>query len=319
MKKKALVLGITGQDGSYLAEVLLEKGYEVHGMYRRSSTGNTKNIKHIMDKITLHKGDLADSQSIYRIIKEVMPDEVYNEADQDNVDWSYSTSAYSWDITGAAVGRVLEIIKQINPKIKFFQPLTATAFDDSDAPQTLNTQFNPQTPYACAKILSYHICRYYRNVHNMFVSTVFFYNHDSPRRSEEYLLHKICNSAVRIANGQQKELSIGSLDLPVDIGYAEEYMEAAWKIMQLDKPDDFIISTGETHTIKEYIEEAFKQVKVNPEGKIKLDPKFARPGKKTVFVGDISKARELIGFNPKIKFKELIAILIDAAKKEIKS
>ena len=310
-KKKALILGVTGQDGSYLAEVLLEKGYEVHGMYRRSATGNTKNIVQILDKIILHKGDLADMTSIYRIISEVRPQEIYNEADQDHVGWSYDMPGYSYDITSAAVGRILETIKQIDPTIKYFQPLSSTMFGDAKQnPQTENTYFIHQSPYACAKTLAYYLTKYYREVHGIFASSAIFYNHDSPRRSEEYLLHKICGSAVRISNGMQKDLSVGCLDLPVDIGYAKEYMETAWKIMQQEKPDDFIISTGETHTIKEYIDETFKQLGIETEEKIKIDPKFARPGKQVGLMGDIGKAKKTFGFEPKIKFKELINILI---------
>jgi len=316
-KKKALILGITGQDGSYLAEFLLERGYEVHGMYRRSATGNTKNIAHIMDKITLHKGDLADATSIYRIISEVKPQEIYNEADQDHVGWSYDIPGYSFDITGAAVGRILETIKQIDPTIKYFQPLSSTMFGDAkENPQTENTLFIPQSPYACAKTLAYYLVKYYREVYGVSAYSAIFYNHDSPRRSEEYLLHKICGSAVRISKGVQKELSVGCLDLPIDIGYAKEYMETAWKIMQLDKPDDFIISTGETHTIKEYIDEAFFQLGIESEGRIKIDLQFARPGKQVELMGDISKAKKVFGFEPKVKFKELINILIKSKLNE---
>ena len=318
-KKRALILGITGQDGSYLAEILLEKNYEVHGMYRRSATGNTKNINHILNKITLHKGDLTDQTSLYKIISEVKPDEIYNEADQDHVGWSYDIPGYSYDVTAAAVGKILEIIKQINPKIKFFQPLSSTMFGDAkEIPQKDSTPFAPQSPYACGKLMAYYLAKYYRDVHGLFVSTAIFYNHDSPRRSEEYLLHKICASAVRIANGMQDKIFVGALDLPVDIGYAKEYMEAAWRIMQQDKPEDFIISTGETHTIKELIDEAFNQVGLNPESLVEIDPKFSRPGKQIELVGDISKAREKINFYPKIKFKELIKILIDHHLNEIK-
>ena len=315
-KKKALILGITGQDGSYLAEVLLEKGYEVHGMIRRSSTGNTKNIDQIINKIILHKGDMADVNSLYRIISQVQPEEIYNEADQDHVGWSYDIPAYSYDITAAAVGRILEVIKQVNPKIKFFQPVSATMFGDAIHPQSEKTPFNPQSPYACAKLLAYYLARYYRDVHGMFVSTAIFFNHDSPRRSEEYLLHKICNSAVRISKGKQKQIALGSLDMSVDIGYAKEFMEAAWQIMQQENPDDYVIGTGEGRTIREFLEEAFAQVGLKTEGLVTIDPKFVRPGKQPTLIGDITKAKEAFGFNPKIKFKELIKILIENQLKE---
>tara|TARA_Y100000310_G_scaffold204358_1_gene204622 strand:- start:10587 stop:12752 length:2166 start_codon:yes stop_codon:yes gene_type:complete len=317
-KKRALIMGITGQDGSYLAEILLEKGYEVHGMYRRSATGNTKNIKHILDKIKLYKGDLADATSLYRIISEVKPDEIYNEADQDHVAWSYEIPAYSYDITASAVGRMLEIVKQIDPKIKVFQPLSSTMFGDaSEIPQKETTTFAPQSPYACAKLMAYFLAKYYREVHGMFVATAIFYNHDSPRRGEEYLLHKICASAVRISKGTQDKLMIGALDLPVDIGYAKEYMETAWKIMQADEPEDFIVSTGESSLIRDLIDEAFKQVGVDPKGKVEIDPNFARPGKQIELVGDITKAKEKLGFEIKTTTKDLIKILIDDQMKRV--
>ena len=202
MTKKALILGITGQDGSYMAELLLGKGYEVHGMIRRSATGNKRNIKPVVDKITLHKGDLADTTSLYRIINEVKPDELYNFADQDHVSWSYDSPDYSADITGAAVGRILEIMKQIGPKIKFFQPVSSNMFGKVDeTPQTEKTALNPQSPYACAKAFAFLLTRYYRDVFGLFASVAIFYNHESPRRGPEYVTRKITGSAARIKLG----------------------------------------------------------------------------------------------------------------------
>src|SRR3989344_5616435 len=262
-KKKILVLGITGQDGSHLAELLLQKGYEVHGLIRKSATGNTKNIQHLIkdgeEKIILHKGDLADPTSLYRIINEVKPEEIYNEADQDHVSWSYQAVNYSCDITGAAVARLLEIIKQINPKIKFFQPVSSNMFGQAkENPQTEETSFRPQSPYAAAKVLAYVMCRYYRDVFGMFVSTGIFYNHEGPRRTEDYVTRKITTAVARIKLGLQKELLLGNLDTKIDFGYAPEYMEAAWKIMQLDKPDDFIICTGEVQLVRIMVEHDLK-------------------------------------------------------------
>jgi GDPmannose 4,6-dehydratase len=318
-KKKALILGITGQDGSYLAELLLEKGYEVHGMIRKSATGNTKNIKHILDKIILHRGDLNDEVSIFKIISEIMPEEIYNEADQDHAGWSYDTAAYSYEVTGAAVGKILEIIKQINPKIKFFQPLTSNIFGITDeSPQTEETKMNPQSPYACAKAFAYHLCKFYREVYNMPVYTAIFYNHESPRRTEEYVTRKITKSAVRILLGLQKKLYLGNLSLKVDWGYAKEYMEAAFNIMQQEKADDFIICTGEIHSIEEFLEEVFKQVGLKVEDYVEYDKNLIRPGKTSDLVGDYSKANKAFGFIPKFKFKELIEMLIESDKKEIR-
>lgn len=316
MNKKALILGITGQDGSYLAELLLEKGYEVHGFIRKSATGNKKNIMHLLDKIALHRGDLADPTSIYRTIKEVAPDEIYNEADQDHVSWSYDSVGYSCDITGAAVGKILEIIRQINPKIKFFQPVSSNMFGIAENPQTEKTPFRPQSPYAAAKVLAYVISRYYREVFGMFVSTGIFYNHESPRRTEEYVTRKITKAAVRISKGLQKKICLGNLDAKVDFGYAKEYMEAAYNIMQLEKPDDFIICTGEVHSIEEFLNEAFSIVGLDPRKYVEFDPRFARPGNTSVLIGDYSKAKQVFGFQPKIKFKELVKIMVEHDKKE---
>ena len=316
--KKALILGVTGQDGSYLAELLLAKGYEVHGMYRKSATGNTKNIKHLMDKIKLHKGNLTDPVSMYKIIDNVRPDEIYNEADQDHVSWSFDMAGYSYDVTGASVGKILEIIKQVNPKIKFFQPLSSNIFGiPEESPQNENSPLRPQSPYACGKVLAYVLSKYYRDVFGMFVSTAIFYNHESPRRTEDYVTRKITKSAVRIKKGLQKKLYLGDLSTKVDFGYAPEYMEAAWSIMQLDKPEDFIICTGETHSVREFLEEAFKQLGLNVSDYVEYDKQFERPGKTGDLVGDFSKATKAFGYQPKVKFKELIKMLIENDTKEV--
>lgn len=319
--KRALILGITGMDGSYLAELLLEKGYEVHGMIRKSSTGNTKNINHLIkegeEKIILHKGDLADPTSIYRIIKTVMPDEIYNEADQDHVSWSYDSVGYSCDITGAAVARILEIIKQIDPKIKFFQPVSSNMFGKAvETPQNEETPFRPQSPYAAAKVMAYVMCRYYRDVFGMFVSTGILYNHESPRRTADYVTRKITKAAARIKMGLQTEVKFGNLDTKIDFGYAPDYMEAAWKLMQLDQPDDFIICAGEVHSIQEFLEEAFRIAGLDPKLYVGFDPRFARPGSTSVLVGDTTKARLAFDFNPKVKFKQLVKLMVEHDLKE---
>ncbi len=313
---KALIFGITGQDGSYLAEILLEKGYEVHGLIRRSATGNTKNIQHILDKITLHKGDLADATSIYKAIKESQPDEIYNEADQDHVSWSFAAPDYSSDITGAAVGRILEIIRQINPKIKFFQPVSSNMFGKASNPQTEETPFRPQSAYGACKAFAYILVRYYREVFGMFASTAIFYNHESPRRTEEYVTRKITKAAARISKGLQSKLYLGNLDAQIDFGYAREYMEAAWSIMQLDKPDDFIICTGEVHSVREFLDEAFKTMGLNADDYVEFDPRFMRPGNTSTLMGDNSKARNTFNFNPKVRFKELVRIMVEHDLKE---
>ncbi len=319
MKKKALIFGITGQDGSYLAELLLEKEYEVHGLARRSATGNTKNIDHIKNEIEIHRGDLADTTSIYRVINEIGPDEIYNEADQDHVSWSYSAVDYSCDITGAAVARILEIIKQTNIATKFFQPLSSNIFGKAvETPQNENTAFNPQSPYAAAKVFAYVLCKYYREVFDVKVSTGIFYNHESERRTEDYVTRKITRSVAKIHLGLLDKLYLGNLDTKIDFGYAPEYMMAAWQIMQLEYADDFIIGTGEVHSVREFLDEAFATVGLNPDDYVMFDPKFARPSDTSLLVGDTSKARTAFGFDPKVKFKKLVKIMVENDISELK-
>ncbi|NOS67625.1 MAG: GDP-mannose 4,6-dehydratase [Candidatus Peribacteraceae bacterium] len=312
MKKTALILGITGQDGSYLAELLLSKGYEVHALIRRSATGNTRNIDHIIDKITLHRGDLADVPSLYRAIEKSKPQEIYNEADQDHAGWSYDLVDYASDITGGAPGRILEIIRQLDPTIKYFQPLTSNMYGQTDTvTQNETTPMRPQSPYACAKVYALMLTRYYRDVHKIFASTATFFNHESPRRTDSYVTRKITKAAARISLGLQKKLYLGDLTAKIDFGFAGEFMEAAWNIMQLEKPDDFIIGTGEAHSVQEFVDEAFRTVGLDAKDYVEVDPKFLRPGKTSTLIADYSKAKKTFGYEPKVKFKELIKIMID--------
>ncbi len=316
-KKRALILGITGQDGSYLADILLEKGYEVHGLIRRSASGNKRYIPHLEDRITFHRGDLADPTSIYRAVQQAAPHEVYNEADQDHVDWSFDGVGYSCDITGAAVARTLEILFQINPKIKFFQPTTCLMFDPATRPQNEESPLRPRSPYAAAKVLGYTIARYYRDVRGMFVCTGIFYKHESPRRTEEYLVYKVARSAVRIAHGHQRKLYLGNLDAEMDFGYAREYMEAAWAVMQLETPNDYMIGSGVLQPIRAVVEEAFRQVGLEAATYVEKDPKFYRPGGTSqVYEGDMTRIRKAIGFVPKVGMPELVALIIAAAEQD---
>ena len=325
--KKALILGVTGQDGSYLADFLLGKGYEVYGMVRRSATGNTRNLEHLIQDSTIFnrrfficRGDMADPTSIYRIISTVKPEEIYNEADQDHVSWSYDMVGYSMDITGAAVGRVLEIIRQVDKNMRYFQPCTSNMFGLTDTKtQTESTPFNPQSPYACAKVMAYYLTRYYRQAFGMFAVNAIFYNHESPRRTEEYVTRKITSSVARIACGKQKQLTLGDLSMRIDWGFAGEYMEAAWKMLQAGQPDDFIIATGEAHSVEEFVEEAFKAVNLKSKDYVFIDSKLLRPTKTSPLVGDISKAKEKLGYEPKIKFKELVKMMVEADLKKERS
>lgn len=325
--KKALILGVTGQDGSYLSEVLLEKGYEVHGMVRRSATGNTRNIDHLINdqelschRFFLHRGDLADPNSLSRIINSVKPDEIYNEADQDHVAWSFDMVGYSVDITGSAVGRILETIKQIDPAIRFFQPCSSNMFGKTDiSPQTESTPFNPQSPYACAKVFAYYLTRYYREAFGIFASTGILYNHESPRRTEEYVTRKITKSVARIACGKQDKLILGDLSAKIDWGYAREYMQTAWQILQLDHPNDFIIATGEAHSVKDFVDAAFAVVKLRPEDYLASDQKLLRPTATSTLIGDTTKAKHFFAFEPKVRFKDLVRIMMEADLEEEKA
>jgi GDPmannose 4,6-dehydratase len=318
--KKALILGVTGQDGSYLADLLLGKGYEVHGLYRKSATGNTRNIRHLMDdpglfgqRFFLHRGDLADPTSLYRVISEVRPQEIYNEADQDHVRWSYDMVGYSSDITGAAVARILEIIRQIDPGIRYFQPCTSNMYGLTGAEvQNEETPFNPQSPYAIAKVFAYHTTRYYRDAFGIHASTGIFFNHESPRRPAEYVTRKITQSVARIATGRQKALVLGDLSARIDWGYAPEFMEAAWTMLQQESPGDYVIATGEAHSVRELVDEAFSVVGLDPDEYVRTSAEFMRPTKTSALVGDTTKARDAFGFQARVRFKELVRIMVEA-------
>lgn len=312
---KALILGITGQDGSYLADILLERGYEVHGMYRRTSTDNTGRISHILDKIKLHQGDLADFASVSRIVKHLQPDELYNEADQDDVGWSKSLVMQAVDITFGGAANVFEAVRINKPWCRIFQPVSATMFSTASWPQNESTRLDPRSPYACAKAATYHLARYYREEHHMFISTGIFYNHDSPRRSESYLLNKICKSACRIGRGEQQELLLGNLETHVDVGYARDYMLAANKLMQFNDPGDYVICSEEDWTIRELVEQAFSRIGLSPadvDKYVKVDPRYYVETPQR-FQGSMDKLRHHL---PKHEhtIKDLIHLLVAGAK-----
>ena len=310
--KKALILGINGQDGSYLSEILLEKGYEVHGLIRRTSTGNLENVQDILQEIELHYGDLSDPISLYHIIRTIKPVEIYNEADQDHAGISFQIPAYNFDITGSAVGRILEIIKQIDSGIRFFQPVTSNMFGKTTiSPQNENTPFNPQNPYACAKIFAYNLSKMYRDVYSMYVSIGIFYNHESPRRTDEYVTRKITKAAARIKLGKQNEIILGNINAIIDWGFARDYMEAAWEIMQLNKPDTFVIGSGEAHSVKDFLELAFNEVKLDYKEFLKTDEKFMRPAENSILLADSSKAKKVFNFQPKTNLKKLVKMMVN--------
>ena len=317
---KALITGITGQDGSYLAEFLLKKGYEVYGMYRRSSVETFGRIDHIKDKINLVCADLTDQSSLNETIRTINPDEVYNLAAQSFVPVSWTQPLLTSDITALGVTRLLEAIRHINPKIKFYQASSSEMFGKvQETPQTEKTPFYPRSPYGVSKVYSFWITKNYRESYDMFCCNGILFNHESPRRGKQFVTRKITDSVVKIKLGLQKDLGLGNLDSKRDWGYAGDYVEAMWLMMQQDKPDDFVIATGETHSVREFCEIAFKRVGLNYEDYVKKDPKFFRPAEVDLLVGDYSKAKKELKWEPKIKFKELIEMMVDADLKKYKA
>jgi len=268
----------------------------------------------------LHRGDLADVTSIYRIISQVGPQEIYNEADQDHVGWSYDMVGYSSDITASAVGRILEVIKQLDPSIRYFQPCTSNMFGLTDSEiQNETTPFNPQSPYAVGKIFAYYMTRYYRQAFGIHASTAILYNHESPRRTPEYVTRKITQSVARIALGKQDFIVLGDMSARIDWGYAREYMEAAWLMLQQERADDYIIATGESHSVEEFVFEAFRVVNLDPKKYIKTSSEFIRPTKTSTLIGDSSKAMSAIQFQPKVRFTELVKLMVESDLNEVGS
>ena len=308
---KALITGITGQDGSYMADLLLEKGYEVHGLVRRSSAGNTRRIDHILDKVTLHMGDLADVNSMANIIRKVMPDEIYNFAAMSQVRISYDVPTYTGMITGIGFASLIEAVRQIKPDAKIYQASSSEMFGKvQEIPQRETTPFYPRSPYGCAKAYAFYLGRCYREGYGMKVYNGILFNHESPRRGEEFFSKKVVTAAVRIKNGAQDKLVLGNLEAKRDMGYAKEYMEWVWKIVQ-GEPDDFVICTGETHSMEEFVDETFKLLGLNWKDHVEFDPQFMRPAEVDYLQGDCSKSKRVLGFEPKVKFKELIKIMVE--------
>lgn len=317
--KKALIFGVTGQDGSYLAELLLKKKYKVFGVIRKSATGNTKNIDNLINnkklfnkKFFLLKGDLLDSVSIDNVIKNSKADEIYNFADQDHVRWSFDLPTYSFNTTATSIITILESIRYYNPKAKYFQPISSNIFGQ---PKTSvvneNSNFDPRSIYALGKVSAYYICKYYQNVFNVQARGAIFFNHESPRRSKEYVTQKIVTTAIKIKKGEEKFLTLGDISAKIDWGYAKDYVEASWKIMQLKKSDFFIISTGKTHSVKEFAEMTFAKLNLNYKNHIKIDKNLLRKSKTGELKGDFSKAFRTFKYKPKTNLSNLIDIMIE--------
>jgi GDPmannose 4,6-dehydratase len=319
-KKRALITGITGQDGSYLAELLLEKGYEVHGIIRRSSSFNTGRLggvfqdPHVPDaRLRLHYGDVTDGSSINRLMEKIEPHEVYHLAAQSHVRVSFDIPEYTGDVTGLGTLRILDAIKETKVKAKFYQASSSEMFGDTKTvPQNEKTVFHPCSPYACAKVYAYHLTINYREAYGLFACNGILFNHESPRRGETFVTRKIARAAARIKAGLEKHLYLGNLDAKRDWGYAPEYVDAMWRMLQQKKPDDYVVATGKSHTVREFVEAAFGHVGLDWKKHVRIDPNYYRPTEVSSLLGDASKARRALKWTPKTGFAELVSLMVDA-------
>ena len=318
--KVALITGITGQDGAYLAEFLLDKDYEVHGIKRRSSSFNTDRIDHLYQdphetdrKFVLHYGDLSDSMSLVRIIQKIQPDEIYNLGAQSHVAVSFETPEYTADTVGLGALRILEAIRisGLEKKTRYYQASTSELYGEvQEIPQKETTPFYPRSPYAAAKLYAYWITVNYREAYGMYACNGILFNHESPRRGETFVTKKITKAIAKIKAGKQKKLYLGNLDAKRDWGYAKDYVEAMWLMLQAEKPEDYVIATGETHSVKEFLEEAFNLVGLKWEDYVEIDQRYFRPAEVDLLIGNPKKAKEKLNWEPKTKFKELVKIML---------
>jgi GDPmannose 4,6-dehydratase len=320
MAKKALITGITGQDGSYLAELLLSKGYEVNGIIRRASTFNTGRLEPIYadphsgkSRLVLHYGDLSDASALARLIGKIQPDEVYNLAAQSHVRVSFDCPEYTSDITATGTVRLLEAIRETGIKPRFYQASSSEMYGlVQEVPQTEKTPFYPRSPYGCAKVYSYWVTVNYRESYGLHASNGILFNHESPRRGETFVTRKITRAVAHIKAGLQSKLFLGNLDAKRDWGYAKEYVEAMWLMMQQEKGDDYVIATNETHSVREFLEAAFDHVKLDWKKHVEIDPRYYRPAEVDLLIGDYSKAKRVLGWEPKTKFIDLVKLMVDA-------
>jgi GDPmannose 4,6-dehydratase len=309
--KTALVTGIGGQDGSYLAELLLDKGYVVHGLVRRASTFNTARIDHIFEDLNLHFGDLSDASSLLRIVDKVQPDEVYHLGAMSHVRVSFDEPVYTMDANATGSTRMLEVLK--GTSARFYQASSSEMFGKVlEVPQSETTPFYPRSPYGVSKVAAYWMTVNYRESYGMHASNGILFNHESPRRGETFVTRKITKAIGRILRGEQKELFLGNLQAKRDWGYAKEYVEAMWLMLQQEQPDDYIVATGETHTVQEFLEEAFSYVGLDWSQYVRIDRKYFRPTEVDLLIGDPSKARTKLGWQPKTKFADLVRLMVDA-------
>ena len=317
--KRALITGITGQDGSYLAELLLSKGYEVHGTIRRSSTFNTSRIDHLYtdqhepkSHLFLHYADFTDSSSISDVLRKSKPDEVYHLAAQSHVRTSFDIPEYTSDVTAVGTVRILEAIRRSEEKIRFYQASSSEMFGSSPPPQNEKTPFHPRSPYACAKVFAYNMTVNYRESYGIFASNGILFNHESPRRGETFVTRKITRGLARILAGKDKQIYLGNLDAKRDWGYAGDYVDAMWRMLQHKEPDDFVVATGESRSVKDFLAEAFGLVGLDYKGYVKIDPRYFRPAEVDFLQGDNSKAKRLLGWKPKVAFRELVRMMVES-------
>ncbi|HEY4816239.1 MAG TPA: GDP-mannose 4,6-dehydratase [Candidatus Acidoferrum sp.] len=318
--KRALITGITGQDGSYLAELLLSKDYEVHGIKRRSSSFNTSRIDGILPdwheraaRLFLHFADLSDSTSLIKLLYRLQPDEIYHLGAQSHVKVSFENPEYTGDVTGLGTVRLLEAIREMGIKTKFYQASSSEMFGTtSEVPQRESTAFRPSSPYACSKVYAHWMTVNYRESYKMFACNGILFNHESPRRGETFVSRKITRGVARIRAGLQDKLYMGNLEAKRDWGYTPEYVEAMWRMMQLDKADDFVVATGETHSVREFLERAFEHANLDWKKYVEIDPRYFRPTEVNILQGDASKAERAFEWRPKVKFNELVKLMVDA-------
>jgi GDPmannose 4,6-dehydratase len=313
VKRKAFITGITGQDGSYLAEILLEKGYEVFGMVRRSSSFNTARIDHIFGEIELVFGDLSDGSALNQLMRTIRPDEVYNLGAQSHVRVSFDIPEYTADTDAMGTLRLLDAIREEGVQARFYQASSSEMFGKArETPQTEETPFHPRSPYGVSKVFSYWITRNYREAYGMFAVNGILFNHESPRRGPTFVTRKITRAVGAILRGEQSELRLGNLEAKRDWGYAKEYMEGAWQMLQADEPDDFVLATGETHSVEEFLAEAFGHAGLDWRDYVQIDERYYRPAEVDVLIGDYSKAKARLGWEPNVRFKELVQMMVDA-------
>jgi GDPmannose 4,6-dehydratase len=311
--KKALITGITGQDGSYLAELLLAKGYEVHGLVRRSSSFNTWRIDHIRDQLVLHYGDLVDQNSLVRALEALHPDEVYNLASQSHVKVSFEMPEYTTDVTAIGVLRLLDAVRDLGLHTRVYQAGSSEMFGlVQETPQTERTPFHPRSPYAVSKVYGHWMAVNYRESYGMHVSNGILFNHESPRRGENFVTRKITMGVAAIKQGRARDLRLGNLDAKRDWGYAKDYVEAMWLMLQQEKPDDYVIATGETRSVSEFCAEAFSHAGLDWREFVKVDPKYFRPAEVDVLQGDATKARRVLGWQPRVTFRDLARLMVEA-------